>query len=140
MVPGNHGRGRHGQALHGLDRFSWAPTLQEGCFGREQWTGNEHKDMERVFIPVLAGVVDPEVLTAVRGALNFISYAQYQSHTSETLSRMQKALTDFHSAKGIFVDLGIRHDFNIPKLHSMLHYIASIKRLGSCDGYNSESP
>src|ERR1700676_1013305 len=40
----------------------------------------------------------------------------------------------------MFVHLNQRDHFNIPKLHSMLHYLASIKSRGSADGYNSESP
>ncbi|KAG5644631.1 hypothetical protein H0H81_009458, partial [Sphagnurus paluster] len=40
----------------------------------------------------------------------------------------------------IFVKLEIREHFNIPKLHSMVHYVDSIEALGSLDGYNSESP
>jgi hypothetical protein len=34
----------------------------------------------------------------------------------------------------------IRADFNIPKLHSMMHYLGSLRALGSANGYNTESP
>ncbi|KAG1814163.1 hypothetical protein DFJ58DRAFT_673684, partial [Suillus subalutaceus] len=30
--------------------------------------------------------------------------------------------------------------FNIPKIHSMRHYVQAIRSLGSADGFNSESP
>ena len=33
-----------------------------------------------------------------------------------------------------------REHFNIPKLHTILHYINAIHALGSTDGYSSESP
>jgi len=114
--------------------------FRKGITGVKQWTGNEHKQMQRVFIPILAGAVGPEVLAAARALIDFICYARYQSHTSETLHRMQQALDDFHSVKDTFIEHGIRDHFNIPKLHSMFHYVASIKRLGSPDGYNTESP
>ncbi|KAH7918669.1 hypothetical protein BV22DRAFT_1134425 [Leucogyrophana mollusca] len=53
---------------------------------------------------------------------------------------MQDALTTFHNNKEAFVELGIREHFNIPKVHSMLHYIRSIQLFGSADGFNTESP
>jgi hypothetical protein len=96
--------------------------------------------MQRVIITVLAGIVDSKVLAAIRGALDFIYYAQYQCHTDKTLARMQDALNTLHSNKDAFVDLDIRKHFNIPKLHSMQHYISSIRSLGSADGFNTESP
>jgi hypothetical protein len=96
--------------------------------------------MERVFLGVIAGVVDNTVFSATQGILDFIYYAQYQSHTEDTLSYMQKALDRFHANKHGFVDRGIRNHFNIPKFHSTIHYINSIRFLGSADGFNTESP
>jgi hypothetical protein len=114
--------------------------FKKGISSISQWTGKEHKEMERVIVCVLAGVVDPQVLLAVRAVLDFIYYAQYQSHTDITLARMQDALNTFHEHKDVFIELGIRADFNIPKLHSMMHYLSSLRALGSADGYNTESP
>jgi len=119
---------------HGLRHF------KNGISSVSQWTGKEHKEMQRVIVTVLAGLVDSKVLAAVRGALDFIYYAQYQSHTDATLARMRDALNTFHPNKDIFVDLEVRKDFNIPKLHSMEHYLSSIRSLGSADGFNTESP
>jgi len=76
----------------------------------------------------------------VRGILDFTYYAQYQSHTETTLKKMDTALRLFHQHKNIFVDLGVRDDFNIPKVHSMLHYTTSIRLFGSADGFNTELP
>jgi hypothetical protein len=46
----------------------------------------------------------------------------------------------FHQNKHYFVNKGVRTHFNIPKIHSMQHYIAAIVSLGSADGYSTESP
>jgi hypothetical protein len=119
---------------HGLRHF------KKGISSISQWTGKEHKEMERVFVTVLAGLVDSRVLKAVRATIDFIYYAQYQSHTDITLARMGEALDAFHSHKDVFIELRPNEDFNIPKVHSMLHYLDSIRSLGSADGYNSESP
>ena len=72
--------------------------------------------------------------------LDFIYYAQYHSHTTTSLKAMEDALKTFHNNKDIFITTGICSDFNIPKLHSMLHYVDMIKLLGSADGYNTEAP
>jgi hypothetical protein len=105
-----------------------------------QWTGTEHREMQRVFMGVLAGAVQPKVAQAARAVLDFIYYAQFHSHTSQSLDALQLALDEFHQHKQIFIDLGTREHFNIPKLHSMEHYVESIKSRGSADGFNTEFP
>jgi hypothetical protein len=105
-----------------------------------QWTGREHKEMQRVFAGLLIGAVQPAALRTAVSVIDFIYYAQLQVHTSNTLKRLQKALEAIHENKEIFVAEGIRAHFNIPKVHSMVHYFAAIQARGSLDGYNTESP
>ncbi|KAJ3486723.1 hypothetical protein NLJ89_g11786 [Agrocybe chaxingu] len=52
---------------------------------------------------------------------------------------MQDALDAWNENKQIFIDLGIRKDLNIPKFHSLLHYVKSIKMFGTTDNYNTEA-
>ncbi|KIJ09099.1 hypothetical protein PAXINDRAFT_45449, partial [Paxillus involutus ATCC 200175] len=114
--------------------------FKKGISKRKQWTGADQKELQRVFLGVIAGVVDECVLAATRGILDFIYYAQYQSHTEASLEKMEDSLKLFHENKQAFVDLGVRDHFNIPKLHSMVHYAMSIWLLGSTDGLNTELP
>ncbi|KAJ7182097.1 hypothetical protein C8R46DRAFT_985219 [Mycena filopes] len=114
--------------------------FKKGISGVSQWTGTEHKEMQRVFVGVMAGAVKPEVLTVVRSLIDFIYYAQFQSHTSTTLDALQACLDTFHAHKKILVNLGVREHFNIPKIHSLQHYVDAIHALGSADGYNTEAP
>ena len=72
-----------------------------------QWTGTEHKEMEKVFMGVLAGAVNSKVLTVACSLINFIYYSQYQLHTSKTLKNFEKCLKIFHDNKQIFIDLEI---------------------------------
>ena len=51
---------------------------------------------------------------------------------------MQEALEEFHEHKGVIIQLGIRSDFHLPKLHSLIHYCSSIKLFGATDNYNTE--
>ncbi|KAF7359581.1 hypothetical protein MVEN_00681800 [Mycena venus] len=105
-----------------------------------QWTGTEHKEMQRVFVGVLAGAVSAPVLTVVKSLIDFFFYAQFQSHTSATLDALQASLDTFHSHKNILIQLGIREHFNIPKIHSLQHYVGAIRSLGTADGYSTEAP
>ena len=123
--------------------MSGSPGLhhfKKGISGVSQWTGTEHKEMQKVFLGVLAGAVSWEVFGVARALIDFIYYSQFQSHTTTSLNVLENCLKTFHQHKEVFVRLGIREHFNIPKLHAILHYINAIRALGSTDGYNSESP
>ena len=100
----------------------------------------EHKEMERVFIGLLSSVVEDCVLLIARSLLNSITYAQFQQHMDNTLAAMQDSLNLFHTHKDILKELKIHEHFNIPKIHSLVHYVSSIQALGSADGYNTEYP
>ena len=59
-------------------------------------------------------------------------------HTSLTLTLLQNALKHFHDNKAIFVELGVWSHFKLPKLHSLNHYIDSIKLFGTTDKYDTQ--
>jgi Plavaka transposase len=118
--------------------------FQNGISHVSQWTGTEHKEMERVFLGILVAsrCGDEQMITAVRALIDFAHYASLQSHTTQTLAGLRKALDDFHASKDIFIKLGGREQdhFNIPKVHSLDHYEELIRLFGSADGFNTESP
>ena len=107
-------------------------------------TGQEHKKICGfllgliVDLPVPGGLDSSRVVKAVRALLDFLFLAQFQCHTSDTLSRLEDSLAAFHDNKAVFVDLGIRENFNIPKLHGLVHYASSIRLFGTTDNYNTE--
>ncbi|KAI6094678.1 hypothetical protein EDD16DRAFT_1683229, partial [Pisolithus croceorrhizus] len=114
--------------------------FKKGISSVSQWTGTEHKEMQRVFVGLLAGAVEDRVLMVARSLLDFIYYAQLQQHTDTTLIAMEESLKSFHEHKHVLIELELREDFNMLKIHSMQHYISSIRALGSADGYNTEYP
>lgn len=117
------------------------PTLRHfkrGISLTSQWTGTEHKNMEKVFLGVIAGVADERVIAAARGVLDFIYYAHFETHTDESLAQLDAAWLRFHENKDVFEDLNIREHFNISKLHSMKHYLDAIRSRGTADGFNTE--
>ncbi|KAK0490115.1 hypothetical protein EDD18DRAFT_1311102 [Armillaria luteobubalina] len=83
------------------------PEDEKGISLVTQWTGNEYKNMEKVFLSIIAGAAPWEVTVCVHA--------------------------------DIFIDLDTRNDFNIPKIHSMLHYTEAICSQGTTDGFNTEA-
>ncbi|KAG5223530.1 RNA ligase-domain-containing protein [Salix suchowensis] len=81
-----------------------------------QWTGTEHKAMEKVFLGLLP--------------------------TTKTLQSMKAALDSFYAVKEVFIELKAcsPEHFNIPKIHSMDHYMQLIWLFGLPDRFNMESP
>jgi len=63
---------------------------------------------------------------------------QFPSYTTETLHLLDESLAHFHQNKSVFVDLGMREHFNIPKFHSLIHYRSSISLFGTTNNYNTE--
>lgn len=96
--------------------------------------------MQGVYLGVIAGLVDDCIFAAAKSSLNFISYAQYSTHTMETLDCMGATLDTFHANKDAFINAGVCEHFNISKLHNILHYIDSICSLGSTDSFNIKHP
>ncbi|KAI6010391.1 hypothetical protein BKA83DRAFT_4068620 [Pisolithus microcarpus] len=123
-----------------MTRFPALRHFKKGISTISQWTGSEHKEMQQVFVGLLSGIVSNDVLIVARALLDFIYYAQFQKHTDVTLGAMQDSLKTFHEYKHVLIELEVRQDFNVPKLHSLQHYVASIRALGSADGYNTEYP
>ena len=88
--------------------------------------------ISRVILGVIADIslpsgLDPSrLLRAVRALLDFMYLAQLTVITTRHLRLMDRALSVFHQNKDIFIDLGVREGFNIPKLHSCLHYTQPI--------------
>ncbi|KAL6302633.1 hypothetical protein BKA93DRAFT_696014, partial [Sparassis latifolia] len=114
--------------------------FKDGILLITQWTGMEYKNMEKVFLGVLAGAADPEVTCAVRSVLDFIYYAHFEMHSEDSLAKLEAAWCNFHRYKHVFVREGIRKNFDIPKVHSAEHYPLSIRSLGTADGYSTEGP
>ena len=116
----------------------------KGITSLSRVTGQEHDQMSRIFLgliidaPLPNGLSNARLIRSVRALLDFIYLAQYPIHTNETLELLEDALDNFHNNKDIFVDLGIRDAFNIPKLHFARHYVEYIKLYGTLDNFNTE--
>ena len=112
--------------------------FKKGITLMTQWTRTKHKNMEKVFLRILAGATDPAIIRAVCGILDFIYYAHFETHTDESLWCLDEAWVTFYKNKQVFCNLEIWEHFNISKLHNIKHYIDSIRSCGTTDGFNSK--
>ncbi|KAF8531956.1 hypothetical protein JB92DRAFT_3080788 [Gautieria morchelliformis] len=114
--------------------------FKKGISSISQWSGTEYKNMEKVFVGLMASALPPQAFKVARTVLDFVYLSQYPSHTTTTLNCLQDALNRFHRYKEAFVQSKIRDHFQIPKLHMIEHYVESIMSRGTTDGFNTELP
>ncbi|KII94473.1 hypothetical protein PLICRDRAFT_101774, partial [Plicaturopsis crispa FD-325 SS-3] len=112
--------------LIAMNKHKTVRQFKKGLSKITQWTGTEHKEMQKVFVGLLAGAVSTRVLRVVWALVDFIYLAQLQSHTDVTHAAMESCLDVFHSNKDVLVEINIRQHFNIQKIHAMLHYLEAI--------------
>ena len=96
--------------------------------------------MELNFITgTLLNVTPEQVICTTCHLLNFIHLAHYETHTDETLQKLEQSWEKFTQAKKIFLSKGIWKNFKIPKIHSIQHYMEMVHSHGTVDGYNMEA-
>lgn len=107
-------------------------------------TGQEHSDLARIILGIiidmclLGGQSPVRLIKATRALLDFLYLAQYPVLSSDSLTLLHNALQRFHDTKAIFIELGIRDSWQLPKLHFASHYVALVKSLGTPDNFNTE--
>ena len=108
--------------------------------------GHEHKKICAILLGLIVGlpvpvqdVQDPSrIIKSTCALLDFLYVAQYGGHTMTSIKHLEDCLAAFHNSKAVFIDLGARKNFNLPKLHSLGHYASSIQLFGTTDDYNIE--
>jgi hypothetical protein len=97
--------------------------------------------MEKVFLEVIAGAANVQVIPTVHAVEDSMSYACFEVHTQDSLEKMNKVWSAIYENKPVFSKLRIReistYQSSTP---SIIHYVSSIRSNGTLDGYNTESP
>ncbi|KAH9840302.1 uncharacterized protein C8Q71DRAFT_702984, partial [Rhodofomes roseus] len=119
-------------------------NFHKGIASLSRVTGAEHKQMSRFMLGLLIDVPLPraessELISATKALLDFLYMSQYSVHSETTLKALEGSLADFHAKKDVFIRLGARGNFLIPKLHMLTHYVRAIKLYGTTDNYNTET-
>ncbi len=120
--------------------------FSEGFTRFSQHTLRESRELQRTFIAIIAGhqKVNDSAMRAFRALLEFIYYAQFNTHSTTSLSKLETSLSLFHANKVGLVAAGARDgpnmdgSFHIPKLESMQHVRRRVELLGSLQQYSTE--
>ena len=71
----------------------------------KQVTGRKHRELEKVFIAVIAGRVSDDTLQAMHALLEFIFHAQDLFLYNETIHVLHESLWEFHHYKSTIISL-----------------------------------
>ena len=119
-------------------------VFSSGITSLSRVTGKVCDLISRIILGVIIGArimndLDPaRMVQAVRAFLDFLYLTRLPIQSSKTLRSLHHALQAFHMNMTIFIDLGIRKNFNIPKLHACRHYESLIRLFGSTDNYDTQ--
>ena len=114
-------------------RFSHLPPypglrmFRSGISVTSRWTGNEYKNMIRVYLGIIKGIVPNDVVHLVKTYLDCHQLAYYVKHTVDTLDMLDSAIYEFwktlHDPMGTFSQQKIVPKYWLcPKLHYFQHY------------------
>jgi hypothetical protein len=88
-----------------------------------------------VYLPAIKGHVPQEMVQALRAFLKFCYITQRNIHDTNSLPELEDALEHYHTYRKIFQECGIRPDgFNLPRQHSIIHYLQLIRAFGAPNG------
>ena len=118
----------------------------------KQWTGDDSKALMKasnilsyyrarseaslqVYLPAIESYVPEEMVRALRAFLDFVYIARRDIHDTHSLAALDDALRRFHLHREIFRTCGIRvKGFNLPRQHSLTHYVKLIRAFGAPNG------
>jgi Plavaka transposase len=119
--------------------------FMKGITTLSRLSGQEHGYICHILLGLIIDLCLPNnhspihLVHAVRALLDALYISQYPLHSTKTLALLNNAITRFEQNKQVFVDLGIREDFNINKFHFLKHhYTDAIMLYGTTDNYNTK--
>ncbi|KAJ6533564.1 hypothetical protein B0H19DRAFT_1324326 [Mycena capillaripes] len=112
------------------------PGLRRFPDGRDfrQWTGDDSKALMKIYLAAVAGYLPSDMVKALSAFMDFCYLVRRNAIASPDLTRIQEALDRFHKYRVIFIECGVRVDISLPRQHSLVHYIRSIRLFGSPNG------
>lgn len=111
----------------------------------KQCTGREHRDLEKIIVPIIAGAVSDNVMRAIRSIVEFIFHAQNIYLFEDQKHAMDESWREFHHFKDALILAGGRlgkngpiPHFNIPKLEGMGRVTYNASQMGAPYQYTSD--
>jgi hypothetical protein len=90
--------------------------------------------MTQVFLPAISGHVPAQMVHAISAFMEFCYLVRRSQIDEDTLAAIDTAVDRFHREHVIFIEVGIREDFSLPRQHSLLHYHHLIQIFGAPNG------
>jgi hypothetical protein len=90
--------------------------------------------ISQVYLPAISGLVLDRMVRCFAALLEFCYLVRCNTITETTLESMSNALDRFHTERAVFMDEGVRFDFNLPRQHSLVHYLRNIQLFGAPNG------
>ncbi|KAI0245200.1 hypothetical protein BJV78DRAFT_1277494 [Lactifluus subvellereus] len=137
-----HGKA-HGQEIiadidHRISGVPAFPGLRRFPDGRDflQWTGDDSKALMKVYLGAIVGHVPAAVVKCLSAFLNFCYIVRQNAITATNLDKLKDVLERFHHHCEFFIGTaGVKGEFiSLPRQHSLLHYIRSVRLFGSPNG------
>jgi hypothetical protein len=88
----------------------------------------------QVYLPAIEGHVPDDMVQAMHAFLEFCYIARHNVHDTNSLTALDDALQRFHHHREIFRTSGVHNDFNLPRQHSLNHYVKLIRAFGAPNG------
>lgn len=90
----------------------------------------------QVYLGAIAGHVPDVVVKCLSAFLSFCYLVRRNAITATDLNRLKESLERFHCYREFFIGTaGVKGEFiSLPRQHSLLHYIRSIRLFGSPNG------
>ena len=76
----------------------------------------------KVFLLAIAGLVPEQMVRALSAFLEFCYLVHRLQIDEDVLIKIDAAIERYHIEHEIFVECGLRSDFNLPHQHALLHY------------------
>jgi len=123
-------------------RFSQLPpyprlrAFPEGISNTTRWTGNEYKQMLRVYLGLVKGLMPDSLVSVVKAYFHIHRLGHYVSHTDDTLRMLNSAVYEFTNLRndpnGLLLSRGIlRPEWRCPRIHMFDHYTEWIQDMGA---------
>lgn len=125
------------KALH--PRKGWK-YFYKGISGLKRITGRDYRNLQRLILCVIDGIVPNSFTELIRIFLDSIYIAQKTEVSESDLKEIQRLQNEFHSKKKIVIDRKYRDSshFQIPKLEIQWAIVFTIAALGNLLGLSTD--
>ncbi|KAF7966643.1 hypothetical protein HWV62_37567 [Athelia sp. TMB] len=88
----------------------------------------------KVYLPAIQGYVPDGMVRTIHAFLEFCYITRKNIIDTNNINHLNAALDRFHQYREIFIMVGVRADFNLPRQHSLMHFAALMRAFGAPNG------